>query len=60
MSLGEVNAALAQSNAIVFFRAGTYTGDLAFSGSNVTLFGEGPTGGAVTLDGNITVDGSFN
>lgn len=60
MSLADVNDALAQSNTIVFFRAGTYTGDLAFSGSNVTLFGEGPTGGAVTLDGNVVVDGSFN
>lgn len=60
MSLAEVNDALGQSNTIVFFRSGTYTGDLSFSGSNVTLFGEGPTGGTVTLDGNVTVDGSFN
>jgi hypothetical protein len=60
MSLTEVNNALAQSNTIVFFGAGTYAGDLQFSGSNVTLFGEGATGGAVTLDGNVTVDGSFN
>ncbi len=60
MSLAEVNSALSQSNTIVFFRAGTYTGDLQFSGSNVTLFGEGPTGGTVTLSGTITVDGSGN
>ncbi len=60
MSLTEVNAALSQSNTIVFFRAGTYTGNLEFSGSNVTLFGEGPTGGAVTLNGDVTVDGSAN
>jgi hypothetical protein len=60
MSLAEVNDALGQSNTIVFFRAGTYTGDLSFSGSNVTLFGEGPTGGSVTLDGNVIVDGSSN
>ena len=60
MSLTDVNSALSQSNTIVFFRAGTYTGDLQFSGSNVTLFGEGPTGGTVTLNGNITVDGSGN
>ena len=60
MSLTEVNAALSQSNTIVFFGAGTYVGDLQFSGSNVTLFGAGATGGAVTLDGNVTVDGSFN
>ena len=60
MLLAEVNDALAQSNTIVFFRAGTYTGDLAFSGSNVTLFGEGATGGTVTINGNVTVDGSAN
>lgn len=60
MSLADVNDALGQGNTIVFFRAGTYTGDLAFSGSNVTLFGEGPAGGSVTLDGNVVVDGSSN
>lgn len=60
MSLAEVNAALAQSNTIVFFTAGTYTGDLQFSGSNVTLFGEGLTGGTVTINGNVTVPGSNN
>jgi hypothetical protein len=60
MTLAEVNDALAQSNTIVFFRAGTYTGDLSFSGSNVTLFGEGVTGGTVTIDGNVTVAGSAN
>lgn len=58
--LAEVNAALSQSNVIVFFRSGTYTGDLQFSGSNVTLFGEGTSGGQVTLDGNVTVSGSGN
>lgn len=60
MALADVNDALSQSNTIVFFAAGTYSGDLQFSGSNVTLFGEGPTGGTVTLDGNVTVDGSAN
>ena len=60
MSLTEVNNALSQSNTIVLFRAGSYTGDLQFSGSNVTLFGEGTTGGTVTLNGNVTVDGSGN
>ena len=60
MSLAQVNAALAASNSIVFFAAGTYTGDIVFSGSNVTLFGEGATGGTVTLDGNVTVSGSQN
>ena len=60
MSLADVNAALAQSNQIVFFKAGTYTGDLEFTGSNVTLFGEGSQGGSVTLNGNVTVGGSQN
>lgn len=60
MTLAEVNAALAASNSVVFFAAGTYTGDIVFSGSNVTLFGEGSTGGSVTIDGNVTVSGSQN
>ena len=60
MSLADVNAALAQSNRIVFFQAGTYTGDLEFTGSNVTLFGAGSQGGSVTLNGNVTVGGSQN
>jgi len=58
--VGEVNAALAQSNVIVFLRSGTYTGDLTFSGSNVTLYGEGRRGGTVTINGNVTVNGSGN
>ncbi len=60
MSVTEVNAQLARSNIIVFFRVGTYTGDLRFAGSNVTLFGEGPRGGSVTLNGNVEVSGSRN
>lgn len=55
-----VNAALAESNTIVFFAGGEYSGDLDFSGSGVTLFGAGPRGGHVTLGGNITVGGSGN
>lgn len=58
MSVAQVNAALAQSSIIVFFRSGTYTGNLVFTGSNTTLFGEGPQGGQVVLDGNIRVEGS--
>ncbi len=58
--IAEVNAALSQSNVIVFFRKGVYTGDLQFSGSDVTLFGEGERGGQVTLNGNVTVSGSRN
>jgi hypothetical protein len=60
MTNAEVNAALSGSNLIVFLRAGTYQGDLNFSGSNVTLFGEGSQGGAVTINGNVTVSGSGN
>ena len=60
MTNAEVNAALAGSNQIVFLRAGTYQGDLDFSGSNVTLFGEGSQGGSVTINGNVTVSGSGN
>jgi hypothetical protein len=60
MTIAQVNAELARSNLIVFLRAGTYTGDLSFSGSNVTLFGEGSQGGTVTINGNVTVSGSGN
>jgi hypothetical protein len=60
MSIAEVNTELSRSNLIVFLRAGTYTGDLNFSGSNVTLFGEGSQGGGVTINGNVTVIGSGN
>ncbi|MGH7528599.1 MAG: hypothetical protein ACREMX_18040 [Gemmatimonadales bacterium] len=60
MPLATVNAALARSNITVFLRAGTYQGDLAFSGSDVTLFGEGPQGGTVTIDGSVVVTGSRN
>jgi hypothetical protein len=60
MTNAQVNTALAGSNQIVFLQAGTYPGDLNFSGSNVTLFGAGSQGGSVTINGNVTVSGSFN
>ena len=60
MTNAQVNAALSGSNQIVFLAAGTYAGDLDFSGSNVTLFGAGSQGGSVTINGNVTVSGSFN
>ena len=60
MPIAAVNDTLAESNLIVFFHSGTYTGDLDIAGSAVTLFGEGPLGGAVTLNGNVTVSGSSN
>lgn len=59
-SVADVNEQLSRSNIIVFLRGGTYRGDLQFSGSNVTLFGEGAMGGQVTIEGNVTVDGSSN
>jgi hypothetical protein len=58
--LSEVEDALGDSDTIVFFQDGNYAGDLDFSGSNVTLFGAGPRGGRVILEGNITVGGSGN
>jgi len=60
MTVAAVNAELAKSNQIVLLRGGSYTGDLEFSGSNVTLFGEGAGGGNVTINGNVTVSGSAN
>jgi len=53
-----VNDALKVSDRVVFFKGGMYTGDLDFSGSRVTMFGEGVLGGAVTLQGNVMVSGS--
>ncbi len=58
MTNAEVNSALAVSDRVVFVRGGTYSGDLTFAGSRVTLFGEGVLGGEVFLSGNITVSGS--
>ena len=58
MTIAEVNAALAVSDTVVFIRGGVYAGDVDFSGSRVTLFGEGVLGGQVTLDGNVTMSGS--
>lgn len=58
MSNSQVNDALKVSDRVVFMAGGTYSGDLDFSGSRVTLFGEGVLGGKVTIDGNVTVSGS--
>ncbi|MFW5926078.1 MAG: hypothetical protein ACOCV4_07910 [Myxococcota bacterium] len=58
--VAEVNDALANSNRIVLLEGGTYEGDLEFSGSDVTLFGEGIGGGRVFIDGNVEVGGSGN
>jgi hypothetical protein len=59
-SIDDVNDAISASNRIVFLTGGVYHGDLEFSGSDVTLFGAGATGGEVTIVGNITVSGSGN
>ena len=58
MSSTEIADALSVSDRIVFLAGGVYTGDLDFSGSRVTLFGEGVLGGKVTLDGNVIMSGS--
>ncbi len=58
MSVDQVNAALAEGDRIVFFRTGAYTGDFVVAGSRVTLYGEGPRGGTVVLNGNVVVRGS--
>jgi len=58
MTNAQVNDILAVSDRVVFFAGGTYTGDLDFSGSRVTLFGEGALGGRVVVEGNVTVSGS--
>lgn len=58
MTNAEVNNALEVSDRVVFFKGGSYDGDLTFAGSRVTLFGEGLLGGKVILNGNITVSGS--
>lgn len=58
MSAQDVDAALAVSDTVLFVRGGSYQGDLDFSGSRVTLFGEGILGGEVTIDGNVTISGS--
>ena len=58
MTNAQVNSVLAVSDRNVFFTGGTYIGDLDFSGSRVTLFGEGVLGGRVEIQGNVTVSGS--
>jgi hypothetical protein len=58
MTNAQVNEALGVSDRVVFVHGGTYTGDLDFGGSRVTLFGEGVLGGSVVVDGSVTVSGS--
>ncbi|HWO24691.1 MAG TPA: hypothetical protein VNO30_38375 [Kofleriaceae bacterium] len=58
MTNAQVNDAIRVSDRVVFLAGGVYTGDLDFSGSRVTLFGEGVLGGTVTLQGNVMMSGS--
>jgi len=58
MTNAQVNDVLKVSDRVVFLQGGSYQGDLDFSGSRVTLFGEGVLGGRVTIAGNVTVSGS--
>jgi hypothetical protein len=58
MTTAQVNDILKVSDRVVFFQGGSYQGDLDFSGSRVTLFGEGVLGGRVTFMGNMTISGS--
>lgn len=58
MTAAQIADALRVSGRIVFMTGGVYTGDLDFSGSRVTLFGEGVFGGNVTIQGDVTVSGS--
>lgn len=58
MTNSDVNNLLKMSDRVVFFASGHYQGDIDFSGSRVTLFGEGVLGGNVFLDGNVTISGS--
>ena len=60
MTTADVNAILKVSDRVVFFAGGHYAGDLDFSASRVTLFGEGALGGRVFFDGNLKVTGSDN
>lgn len=60
MTLAELNTALTGSNRIVLLRGGEYVGNLDFTGSDVTLFGEGTGGGTVIVRGDVNVSGSAN
>lgn len=50
--------ALANNGNIVFFKNGTYTGNLLITGDDVIFFGEGFTERQVTIDGSVDVKGT--
>lgn len=56
--LATINATLEQDDVIVVLGPGNYAGDITVKGSNVTLFGQGWSESAVTLDGSIVADGT--
>jgi hypothetical protein len=50
--------ALDTDSNIVFFKNGTYTGDLTITGDSVIFFGEGFTQRQVVIDGSVIVKGT--
>jgi hypothetical protein len=50
--------ALSTNGNIVFFRNGTYRGDLLITGDDVILFGEGFSERQVVIDGSVNVRGT--
>ena len=60
-----VQDALREDGQIVLLEDGTYTfeggdGTLEFRGHGLTLFGAGPRGGRVTIEGNVAIHGGEN
>lgn len=53
-----VSEALSTDGNIVFFRNGTFVGNLNISGSDVILFGEDLTGRSAIINGSVTVNGT--
>lgn len=54
----DVQTALSGNGNIVFFRNGTFTGDLTVTGDDVIFFGEGFTERQVVIDGSVTINGT--
>jgi hypothetical protein len=53
-----VAEALSTDGNVVFFRNGTFLGDLVIAGSDVILFGEDLSGREAVIDGSVTVQGT--
>lgn len=58
-ALADLEAALAQPNALVVLRGGTYAGDLTIDGAGAMLIGEVSSEEAVVIDGSVTVNGAM-